>query len=68
MYICIYALLSLDFRVILNTDMLVRLQSMDLIRREFGTVLVVSGLSEIQTWSTYVKPLISLNSLTILPP
>ena len=69
---CILCLLRLDLLVCFDVEMLVGLQRVDLVFGELGTrresvSTVVAGASG-SAWSTYVKPLISLNSLTILPP
>ena len=64
-------LLGGDLAVVLDVDVLVGGQSVDLVFGERGTVFVSlrSIDDQVSTWEwTYVKPLTSLNSCSILPP
>lgn len=64
-------LLSLDLLVVLDAERIVRRKSVHLVGRKLGTraqqrqCLIIP---ELRSFKTYVKPLISLNSVVILPP
>ena len=67
------ALLGSDLAIVLDVDVVVRRKAVDLVLGELGTVgpSVVGafvGRQVVLAEEAYVKPLISLNSVVILPP
>ena len=67
------ALLGSDLAIVLDVDVVVRRKCVDLVLGEFGAVGpsvggTFLGRQVVLAEETYVKPLISLNSVVILPP